>query len=477
MTRPERSPQETLDRFRPDAAWGTWFPSGEAAWDRAAAAHLLRRSGFGHAPGDLDRLVALGPRDALGSLLAPDADAVVRFNAAADELDAAASATGRFDALAAAWTYRMLRSPDPLREKMTLFWHGHFATSGAKVTDARLMADQITLFRRHALGRFGDLLAATATDPAMLLWLDGDRNRAGAANENLARELFELFALGPGNYSEADVKEAARALTGWTVTDATDGRRAVFDPSRHDGGNKTIFGVTGRFGMGEVVRLTLSHPACGLFLVRKLFRFFISETAEPSDARSWRRWRRGGDCGITICGGCCRRCWDRGRFTPPRPCGSGSSRPWSSASGSLAGWAAESARSTWQGPRRRWGNDCSSRRTCPAGLAGRRGSTSAALIDRQNLIVDAASGTGRTARLDPARLAEERGLNEPAAIARFFLDHFLQEPDHAAAGPLIDALNRLAAEADRFTPPRLTAARLARRAAETAARLPEYQLA
>lgn len=103
--------------------------------------------------------------------------------------------------------------------------------------------------------------------------------------------------------------------------------------------------------------------------------------------------------------------------------------------------------------------------------------TSAALIDRQNLIVDAASGTGRTARLDPARLAEERGLNEPAAIARFFLDHFLQEPDHAAAGPLIDALNRLAAEADRFTPPRLTAARLARRAAETAARLPEYQLA
>ena len=227
----------------------------------------------------------LGHDAALASLLEPDAAAVRRFEADADELTAGALDTGEFPALAAAWTHRMLRSPDQLREKMTLFWHGHFATSAAKVDDPRLMHRQIELFRTHALGRFGDLLAAVMVDPAMLLWLDGDRNTAGAANENLARELFELFALGPGNYSEEEIKQAARGLTGWSVTDATAGpRRSAFEPRRHDGGSKTVFGATGPLGVGEVVRLTLSHPACGPFVVRKLFRFLVSETAEPSDA-------------------------------------------------------------------------------------------------------------------------------------------------------------------------------------------------
>ena len=475
MTR-DRTPQQELDRFRPASAWGPWFPSGGAAWDRAAAAHLLRRAGFGPAPGDLDRLVALGHRAALASVLEPDAAAVRRFDAEADALTDAARATGKFEPLAAAWVHRMLRSPDQLTEKLTLFWHGHFATSGAKVTDARLMADQIALLRRHARGRFGDLLTAVMTDPAMLLWLDADSNRAGSPNENFARELFELFALGPGNYSEADIKEAARALTGWAVTDAADGRRARFDPKRHDAGEKTVFGETGRFGVGEVVRLTLSHPACATFIVRKLFRFFVSETAEPSEAllEPLAEGFRLRNYDVSWVVGELLGSWVfrspaavRQRVKSPAEFCVGLARGLGGAVGTKHVAAAMSR----MGQRLYFPPDVSGWAGGPAWL------TSAALIDRQNLAADATSGGGNAARLDPATLAEANGVTGPAETARFFLSHFLQDPAHPAAGPLTEELAALEAAAGPFEPPRLVAAKLARRAAETAARLPEYQLA
>ena len=472
-----RTPQGTLDRFRPDAAWGRWFPSGRSRWDRAAAAHLLRRAAFGHRPGDPDRLAELGHEAALASLLDPDAAAVRAFEAEAGVLLDAALDTGRPEAVAAAWCHRLVRSPDQLTERMTLFWHGHFATSQAKVDDVRLMAGQIALLRRHALGSFADLLAAALTDPAMLIWLDGDRNAAGAANENLARELFELFALGPGNYSEADIKEAARGLTGWAVTDGADGRRAArFDPSRHDGGAKTVFDATGRFGVGEVVRLTLAHPACPGFVVRKLFRYLISETAEPSAeqvgvlAEGFRlrnfdlRWLVD-----TLLGSWVFRsdAAVRQKVKSPLDFCVGVARGLGGAVGTRH--LAEAAARMGQ------------RLLFPPDVSGWAGGAawlrSAALIDRQNFAADAAAATGPSARLDPAALAEAAGVSDPAGVVGFFLDHFLQDPDHPARGPLTDELHALAAAAGPFEPPRVVTARLARRAAETALRASEYQLA
>ena len=476
MNAAETTPQEALDRLRPASAWATWFPSGRSAWDRTAAGHLVRRVGFGPAPGEVDRLVAAGHREAIRGFLEPDEAAVRRFQEETVPLERAARATGRFEPLAAVWTHRMLRSPDPLREKMTLFWHGHYATSGAKVTDARLMADQIALFRRHALGSFADLLAAVLVDPAMLLWLDGDRNVAGSPNENLARELFELFALGPGNYSEADIKAAARALTGWTVAGAADGRDARFDPSRHDRGEKTIFGRTGSFGVGEVVRLTLSQPACETFVIRKLFRFFVSETAEPSDellaplAEGWRlrnydlRWLLGEMLASRVF---FSPVAVRQRVKSPVEFCVGLARGLGGSVGTnhLADAAAKMGQLLCFPP------DVSGWEGGPAWL------TSAALIDRQNLAADATSGTGRFARLDPARLAETHGTREPAEIATFFLDAFLQAPDHPAGAAIAEDLRAIGEAAGLFVPARLTAARMARRAAETVLRLPEYQLA
>jgi uncharacterized protein (DUF1800 family) len=174
----------------------------------------------------------------------------------------------------------MLHSPQPLREKLTLFWHNHFATSIAKVRSAELMFRQNCLLRQHALGKFGPFLQAVSKDPAMLIWLDSNSNVKGKPNENYAREVMELFALGVGNYTERDVREAARAFTGWH----TDGEGFRFDARAHDDGPKTVLGKTGDWDGSDVVRIVRAQPAAARFLVRKLYHFLVSEAAEPPAA-------------------------------------------------------------------------------------------------------------------------------------------------------------------------------------------------
>jgi uncharacterized protein (DUF1800 family) len=178
------------------------------------------------------------------------------------------------------WLKTMLETAHPLREKLTLFWHGHFATSSEKVRQTACMWGQNTTFRAAAMGPFGGLLNAMGRDPAMLVWLDGRDNRKGAPNENYAREMFELFTLGEGNYTEDDIKESARSFTGWTVFPA--GREAVFRPRRHDYGDKTLFGKTGDFKGEDVAALVLQQPACAEFLAAKLWTFFVSPTPNPT---------------------------------------------------------------------------------------------------------------------------------------------------------------------------------------------------
>lgn len=175
------------------------------------------------------------------------------------------------------WLERMAAADQPARERLTWFWHGHFATSMQKVKRAELMLRQNETLRRLGMGDFGSLAQAMVVDPAMLVWLDGNDNTAGAPNENLAREFMELFTLGRDGYAESDVREGARALTGWTLE--RDTGRAVLRRRRHDSGAKTVLGRTGEMGAEEFVAAVLEQPGCAPFVTGRLWSRLVS--AEP----------------------------------------------------------------------------------------------------------------------------------------------------------------------------------------------------
>ncbi len=246
-----------------------YTPTKSRPWDRAAAASLLRRAGFCPSRQELSDAVSLGPSDTVDRLI----DEPERSPRAL-ELDGLASAMasrGDVAALRGWWLLRMRHTSRPLAARLSVFWHNHFATSHEKVRDAGLMALHLRTIERAAFGGFGALLLAMARDPAMIVWLDGEQNVKGRPNENFARELFELFALGVGNYTEPDIREAARAFTGWRQRAG----RFEFSISRHDDGPKTVFGQTGAFGGEDIVRLTLAQPAASKFLAGKLAAEFV----------------------------------------------------------------------------------------------------------------------------------------------------------------------------------------------------------
>lgn len=261
------------DRHDP---WAAHRPPADRPWDERRAAHLLRRAGFGASAADVRLSVERGLDDTVDWLLdVPEApggfEATLRRAAGELALD------DELEALRGRWVDRMVRTPYPLLEKMTLFWHDHFATSLDKVAEPRLMADQNDTLRRHALGDFGELLRAVSRDPAMIEWLDNQRNARGAPNENFAREVMELFTLGPGHYTEADVQEAARAFTGWHRV----GRSFRFDRARHDDGVKTVLGRSGRLGGDDVLSILLAQERTATFLATKLVRWFVVPDPEP----------------------------------------------------------------------------------------------------------------------------------------------------------------------------------------------------
>jgi uncharacterized protein (DUF1800 family) len=184
------------------------------------------------------------------------------------------------EALKAWWTFQMYWGPDPLRERLTLLWHNHFATSNEKVNDIAAMRRQNEIFRKHGREPFGKLLESVIHDPALLVWLDAPANRKGQPNENLGRELMELFTLGIGHYTEKDVKEAARALTGWKVTLGTF-RNSVPD---HDDGEKTILGRKGRWNGYDLLRILLAHSATSRRIAWRLCEWLMGENAVDAGA-------------------------------------------------------------------------------------------------------------------------------------------------------------------------------------------------
>jgi uncharacterized protein (DUF1800 family) len=269
-----------LEKLDPAEVWKPWQPDAKAPWDLKWAGHLYRRAAFGAGLVELRQAVAQGLPATLDRLFDgdPKADERLKFLVRTGDLIAR---RGEATGLRGWWLYTMLHSLYPLREKLTLFWHDHFATSITKVAKAPLMFQQNITLREHALGKFTDFLQAMSKDPAMLLWLDSNSNVKGKPNENYAREVMELFSLGVhSGYTEKDIREAARAFTGSQVDDD----KYTFKASLHDDGNKTVLGKTGTWNGEDVVKICLEQKACARFLVRKLYRYLVNEGQVPPDS-------------------------------------------------------------------------------------------------------------------------------------------------------------------------------------------------
>ena len=279
------------------------LPSSQ--WNTATAAHLMNRAGFGGSPQDIENLRLMGLNRAVSWFVdyekipdptpAPDCaspdpkllaqrQAIIR---AADpdtrrELQRQQNIEDNTDIadLRYWWIRRMALGPRPFQEKMTLFWHGHFATSYEKVRMPFYLWQQNETFRQNATGRFNDLLIAVSEDPAMLRYLDGASSNKNKPNENFAREVMELFTLGEGHYSQQDVSEAARAYTGWTLDPDTQGY--VWRANLHDDGVKTVLGQGGPFDGDQVLDILLARPETATFVTTKLWREFLSDTPDPA---------------------------------------------------------------------------------------------------------------------------------------------------------------------------------------------------
>ena len=295
-------------------------PIGASDWTPERARHLLNRAGFGGPPNEVARLAAMPPEKAVAWFIdfkgidnshlpsfehsgiydpsltpfPPTRPAATRL---ADETGSAMGVDAKpagprklqpvadrfFFWLRASmletrrvanwWADRMVATNRPLQEKLALFWHGHFASSEEKVRDYRKMLGQVTLFQEQAAGNFGTLLSAVARDPGMLVYLDAGQNLKGRPNENFGRELMELFTMGVGNYTEQDLREAARAFTGWR----DDGLSFHIDDAQHDGGEKTVLGHSGPLGGQDVLDIILAQPATANFVACKLYRFLVRD--------------------------------------------------------------------------------------------------------------------------------------------------------------------------------------------------------
>ena len=258
--------------------------------DPKLMAHLLRRAGFGATPAELDRAMERGYDATLEELLDPGEpdvlpnDLIRRYHV--DQSDLRGGATAN-------WVYRMAMTDAPLREKMCLLWHRVFATAATKLIQGRVVLNQIDMFREHGMSSFDDLLLQLSRDPAMLMWLDNQDNHKGSINENYGREILELFSMGVGNYTEEDIKECARAFTGWRVVNPdymsikmrNNTARPYgymswqfeYDDDDHDHGQKTLLGETGDFNGEDAVAIICKQEATARFIARHLYHFFVAD--------------------------------------------------------------------------------------------------------------------------------------------------------------------------------------------------------
>jgi uncharacterized protein (DUF1800 family) len=269
-------------------------------WTTETAAHLMNRAGFGGSPDSIENLRALGMGRAVSWFVdyeripddtpapdwaAPDPKLIARREAIRNAADPETrrmlqqqqnqEENAEMADLRYWWLRRMALGPRPFQEKMTLFWHGHFATSFEKVRTPYFLWLQNETLRQNALGNFNQLLIAVAEDPAMLVYLDGAQSHKGKPNENFAREVMELFTLGEGNYTEQDIQQAAKAYTGWGFS--KDRLHYEYHPGNHDDGPKTVFGQTGNFSGEDVLNMICAKPECAQFIAKRIWRFFVQD--------------------------------------------------------------------------------------------------------------------------------------------------------------------------------------------------------
>ncbi len=272
----------------PRRAWEPYQPCAEAPWNAARVAHLHRRAGLGATLSQLQRDLAEGFEPSLCRVLegepkGPGDQPAAEFADTVAAMEDSARRRPSIERLQMLWLYRLIFTPHPLAEAMTLAWHSHYATSQAKVQSPELMLEQNQAFRQLWHAPISQLHRKILSDGAMLRWLDGLNSTKSQPNENLAREFLELFALGEGHYSERDVRELARALTGYRELDFLN-KRDGLDLADHDGGEKTILGQTGPWGRDDVVRIVCDQPAAATHIARRLYRTFVSDIDEPPPA-------------------------------------------------------------------------------------------------------------------------------------------------------------------------------------------------
>jgi uncharacterized protein (DUF1800 family) len=293
----------------------------------ALMAHLMRRAGFGAPYAELEARAKKGYEATVEELLHPEAqpdldeDIMLRYKTEWVNKNA-------IEGQQEEWVFRMINTKRPLEEKIALFWHGILCTGHAKCENPRQQNLELDMFRSDGMGRFSDLLLGLAVDPAMVFFLDNCMSHKGAINENWGRELLELFSLGVGmdghlNYSEDDVKEAARAFTGWTVVNAIPrypyGRylsKFVYDPKDHDNGEKTFLGETGNLNGEDIINIIAKQPAAARFVSRPLYNFFVADEPQvrpgsiprPRTRRRSSSLRRSTSGPITTFAPCCGSC-------------------------------------------------------------------------------------------------------------------------------------------------------------------------
>ena len=252
-------------------------------------AHLYRRAGFGATRDQLEAALERGYAQTVEDLLHPEnappveEDLVFRYWPDMKE-------SRQIDPAQSLWVYRMINTQRPLEEKMALFWHQLFATGFGKLNHAKVMTNQIAMMRKNALGNFRTLLIDISRDPAMIFWLDNHTNTKRVHNENYGRELLELFSMGIGNYSEDDVKNCARAFTGWSLKPTIPAAQPYgrfdwefeFRPDLHDYGEKVFLGERGNFDGTDIVDIIVRQPAAAQFVAMRLYKYFVSDTPDAA---------------------------------------------------------------------------------------------------------------------------------------------------------------------------------------------------
>lgn len=406
----------------PRWAWQPYRPSKEAPWNLQRVGHLYRRAAFGATHAELEAGLKAGPESLIDRLLKGE-PGLAEFD---NQMTPLAQNIARYNDsqhMRAWWLSRMLHSPHPLQEKITLFWHNHFATSYAKVQSARFMLGQYELLRRHALGNFAQLLREMSGDAAMLIWLDGRDSKKGNPNENYGRELMELFSLGIGHYTEKDIREAARAFTGWEIQ----GTKSVFNSKQHDDGEKTVLGQTGKWKANDIVRICLEQKSAPVFLAGKLYRFLISETVQPTPellAPLAEQFRQSGyDFGALV-----KTVLSSNLFFAPAVYRTRVKAPVDFLLGIVRGLEGKIGTTALSQALEQLGQNVFSPPSVKGWDGGRNWLNGQTLLFRQNLALALTSTAdarfGR--RIDPAVLAKKYGKKTDAEVVDFFLHLFLQ---------------------------------------------------